>query len=46
MFEKNKKIYYPTNDYVFRRIFGTPGNEEITMSLLKCLILKRLLIII
>ena len=36
--EENRKIYYPTNDYVFRRIFGTPGNEKITMSLLNSIL--------
>ena len=35
MNEQNKNdIFYPTNDYIFRRIFGTPGNESITISLL------------
>ena len=27
---ESKKIYTPKNDYVFKRIFGHVGNEEIT----------------
>ena len=38
MIEDKEKIYYPTNDYVFRKIFGTPGNESITISLLNSIL--------
>jgi len=34
------KAMLPTNDYVFKRIFGQVGNEEITKGLLSA-ILKR-----
>lgn len=37
--QKNK-VMVPTNDYVFQRIFGHIGNEEITKGLLTA-ILKR-----
>ena len=37
--QKNK-VMVPTNDYVFQRIFGHAGNEEITKGLLTA-ILKR-----
>lgn len=30
----------PTNDYVFKRIFGKPGNEEITKGLISAIIKK------
>ena len=33
-----KKIFYPTNDYIFRRIFGTSGNENITKDFLNSII--------
>ena len=33
-----KTIYYPTNDFIFRRIFGTVGNEEITKDFLSSII--------
>ena len=32
---KDKKILIPTNDYVFKRLFGYKGNEDITRSLIK-----------
>ena len=34
---KNNKKYIPTNDYVFKRIFGHVGNEDITKRLIKCI---------
>lgn len=34
------KVMVPTNDYVFQRIFGHVGNEEITKGLVSS-ILKR-----
>jgi len=34
------KAMLPTNDYVFKRLFGYKGNEEITKGLLSA-ILKR-----
>ena len=33
--KENKKILVPTNDYVFKRLFGYKGNENITRSLIK-----------
>jgi len=36
--KENKKIYYPTNDYVFRRIFGIQRNERFTISLLNSIL--------
>ena len=33
--EENEIRYIPTNDYVFKRIFGYKGNEDITADLLK-----------
>lgn len=36
--KKSAVIYYPTNDYIFRTIFGTPGNEHITISLLSSIL--------
>ena len=32
---KNNKLLKPTNDYVFKRIFGKKGNEDITSSLIE-----------
>ena len=32
-----EKQYIPTNDYVFKRIFGHVGNEDITKRLIKCI---------
>ena len=34
----HKKIFYPTNDYIFRRIFGSSGNENITKDFLSSII--------
>ena len=31
-------VFYPTNDFIFRRIFGTEGNEFITQSFLSTII--------
>lgn len=33
-----KKLLNPKNDYVFKRIFGYTGNEDITKSLLSSII--------
>ena len=33
-----RKLLKPTNDYVFKRIFGYVGNEEITKVLLNAII--------
>lgn len=33
-----KKLLSPQNDYVFKRIFGFVGNEEITKGLLNSII--------
>ena len=38
---KNKKLL-PTNDYVFKRIFGRPGNEEITKDLLNSILSEKI----
>ncbi|MBO5476679.1 MAG: Rpn family recombination-promoting nuclease/putative transposase [Clostridia bacterium] len=32
---KNNKLLKPTNDYVFKRIFGKKGNEDITIGFLE-----------
>ena len=38
-YKDNKdNIFYPTNDYIFRKIFCTQGNENITKSLLNNII--------
>ena len=34
----NKEIYYPTNDYLFKRIFGYKGNEKITEDLIETIL--------
>lgn len=34
----NKKLILPTNDYVFKRIFGYKGNEDITKNLINSII--------
>jgi predicted transposase/invertase (TIGR01784 family) len=42
--EKNKEkidideVMVPTNDYIFKRIFGYEGNEKITQDLVSCII--------
>ena len=36
--QDNSNIYYPTNDYVFRKIFGTQKNEIVTKSLLNSIL--------
>ena len=38
---KNNKdtIFYPTNDYIFRKIFGTQGNENINDTLNKTILI-------
>lgn len=33
--EKNNRLLKPTNDYVFKRIFGKKGNEDITTSFIE-----------
>ena len=35
---EKEKIVVPTNDYIFKRIFGKPGNEEITKSFLNSIL--------
>lgn len=42
---KNKKsnnLVIPTNDYVFKQIFGTTGNEEITKGLVSSIIGRKI----
>ena len=36
------KTMLPTNDYVFKRIFGHVGNEEITKGLLSAILKKKI----
>ena len=36
-----KEIYYPTNDYCFKRLFGHRGNEKITQNLLEAILEKK-----
>ena len=33
-----KRLLTPTNDYVFKRIFGFVGNEDITKGLLNAIL--------
>ena len=35
---KEKEIFYPTNDYCFKRLFGHKGNEKITQNLLEAIL--------
>ena len=35
------KMYKPTNDVIFKLIFGKAGNEKITKSLIEEIIQKR-----
>ena len=30
--------YNPTNDYIFKRLFGHPGNEDITLNLINSIL--------
>ena len=39
---KEPKMFKPTNDYVFKRIFGHKGNEEITKGLLSAIMQKEI----
>lgn len=34
----NREVYYPTNDYLFKRIFGYKGNEKITQNLIEAIL--------
>jgi len=36
--EATKEKYYPTNDYLFKRLFGYKGNESITQSLIEAIL--------
>ena len=36
-FEEAKKAVFPTNDFVFKRIFGRHENQEATKDLIKCI---------
>ena len=40
--EKEKTSFNPTNDYVFKRLFGHVGNEDITKALLKAILKKKI----
>jgi len=40
--EKIQEILCPTNDYIFHRIFGHVGNEEITQGLISAIIDKEI----
>ena len=35
---KEEKTYYPTNDYLFKRLFGHRGNEKITQELIETIL--------
>ena len=35
---EKEKLMVPTNDYVFKRLFGHKGNEEITKGLIKAIL--------
>ena len=36
----SKEKFYPTNDYLFKRLFGRKGNENITKSLIEAILEK------
>ncbi len=38
---EEKEIYYPSNDYLFKRLFGYKGNEKITQGLLEAILEKK-----
>ena len=38
MYMEKDEAMLPTNDYVFKRIFGRVGNEEITKGLISAII--------
>ena len=40
--EKKKTSFNPTNDYIFKRLFGRVGNEEITKGLLSAIIERKI----
>ena len=40
--KKQKNIVIPTNDYVFKKIFGQVGNESITKSFISAIIDKKI----
>ena len=40
--EKKKTSFNPTNDYIFKRLFGHVGNEEITKGLLSAIIERKI----
>ena len=42
MFMTNNEAMNPTNDYIFKRIFGKEGNEEITKGLISAIIGKEI----
>ena len=39
---KDEEVMVPTNDYVFKRIFGHVGNEEITKGLIGSIIKEKI----
>lgn len=40
-----KHNYTPTNDYIFKRLFGHPGNEDITQSFLNSILENKIHIV-
>lgn len=39
--KKTEEKYYPTNDYLFKRIFGYKGNEKITEGLIEAILERK-----
>jgi predicted transposase/invertase (TIGR01784 family) len=39
--KEEKEVFYPTNDYCFKRLFGYKGNEAITQGLLEAILGKK-----
>ena len=37
----SKKLLSPKNDYIFERLFGHKGNEELTKGLLSAILNKK-----
>ena len=35
--KETEEVFYPTNDYCFKRLFGYKGNEAITQNLLEAI---------
>ncbi len=38
---EENEIFYPSNDYLFKRLFGYKGNEKITQGLLEAILERK-----